>query len=52
MDGALFQKIVSDAAVDAGCDAQIIRKLDQAQDHPTRLAFPEGYYLKGLVCRK
>lgn len=52
MDGALFQKVVSDAAVDAGCDAQIIRKLDQAQDHPTRLGFPEGYYLKGLVCRK
>lgn len=52
MDSSLFQKIVADAAVDAGCDAQIIRKLDQATDHPTRLAFPEGYYLKGLVCQK
>ncbi len=52
MESALFQKIVSDAALDAGCEAQIIRKLGQATDHPTRLAFPEGYYLKGLVCRK
>lgn len=52
MDSNLFQKVVADAAVDAGCDAQIIRKLDQASDHPTRLAFPEGYYLKGLICQK
>jgi 23S rRNA (cytosine1962-C5)-methyltransferase len=47
----LFQKIVSDAALDAGCDAQIIRRLSQASDHPVALAFPEGAYLKGLVCR-
>lgn len=52
MDSNLFQKVVADAAVDAGCDAQILRKLDQASDHPTRLAFPEGYYLKGLICQK
>ncbi|MGB1010972.1 MAG: 23S rRNA (cytosine(1962)-C(5))-methyltransferase RlmI, partial [Thiolinea sp.] len=52
MDSTLFQKIVADAALDAGCDAQIIRKLDQASDHPTRLSFPEGYYLKGLLCQK
>lgn len=52
LDSGLFQKIVADAAVDAGCDARILRKLDQATDHPTRLAFPEGYYLKGLVCQR
>ncbi|MEZ5453858.1 MAG: class I SAM-dependent methyltransferase [Thiothrix sp.] len=52
MESSLFQKIVADAAVDADCDARILRKLDQATDHPTRLAFPEGYYLKGLVCQK
>ncbi len=52
MESNLFQKIVADAAVDAGCDARILHKLDQATDHPTRLAFPEGYYLKGLVCQK
>ena len=52
MESGLFQKIVADAAVDAECDARILHKLDQATDHPTRLGFPEGYYLKGLVCQK
>ncbi|WP_020394761.1 class I SAM-dependent rRNA methyltransferase [Thiolinea disciformis] len=52
MEAGLFQKIVADAAVDAGVNAQLIRKLDQATDHPTRMAFPEGYYLKGLICRR
>ena len=52
MEQPLFQKIVADAALDAGCEGRIIRKLDQATDHPTRLAFPEGYYLKGLICQK
>jgi 23S rRNA (cytosine1962-C5)-methyltransferase len=47
----LFQKIVADAALDAGCDAQIIRRLAQGADHPTLLSFPEGSYLKGLVVR-
>ncbi|MGQ9848518.1 MAG: class I SAM-dependent rRNA methyltransferase [Aggregatilineaceae bacterium] len=47
----LFQKIVFAAAVDAGCDAQIIRWLSQASDHPVALTFPEGAYLKGLLCR-
>jgi 23S rRNA (cytosine1962-C5)-methyltransferase len=47
----LFQKIVADAALDAGREAQIIRRLTQAADHPVALNFPEGEYLKGLVCR-
>jgi len=47
----LFQKIVADAALDAGRDAQIIRRLAQASDHPTLLSFPEGSYLKGFICR-
>jgi 23S rRNA (cytosine1962-C5)-methyltransferase len=47
----LFQKIVADAALDAGREAQIIRRLTQASDHPVALSFPEGGYLKGLVCR-
>jgi 23S rRNA (cytosine1962-C5)-methyltransferase len=48
---ALFQKIVADAALDAGRNAQILRILTQAPDHPTSLNFPEGAYLKGLICR-
>ncbi|MBC7188405.1 MAG: class I SAM-dependent methyltransferase [Calditrichaeota bacterium] len=47
----LFQKIVADAALDAGRSAQIIARLGQACDHPVALSFPEGGYLKGLVCR-
>lgn len=47
----LFQKIVFSAVLDAGREAQIIRKLGQAPDHPVALTFPEGDYLKGLLCR-
>lgn len=48
---ALFQKIVSDAALDAGVTASIVQKLTQGPDHPIGLNFPEGSYLKGLVCK-
>ena len=51
MDPALFQKIIADAALDAGRTAAIIVRLGQAEDHPVALAFPEGAYLKGLVCQ-
>jgi len=51
LPGELFQKIVADAALDAGCDARIMRWLHQGTDHPTMLSFPEANYLKGLVCR-
>ena len=52
IDAALFQKIVASAALDAGVDAQIIEHLSQGSDHPVSLHFPEGAYLKGLVCVK
>jgi 23S rRNA (cytosine1962-C5)-methyltransferase len=47
----LFQKIVFSAILDAGRDAQILQRCHQPADHPIRLAFPEGRYLTGLVCR-
>ena len=47
----LFQKIVADAAIDSRRNVQIIRWLSQAPDHPVATSFPEGRYLKGLVCR-
>jgi 23S rRNA (cytosine1962-C5)-methyltransferase len=47
----LFQKIVAGAALDAGVDAQIVAHLGPASDHPVALSFPEGDYLKGLICR-
>ncbi len=51
IDAAFFQKIVADAALDAEVDAKILYRLGQAPDHPIHLAFPEGHYLKGLVCQ-
>ncbi|RPI99292.1 MAG: class I SAM-dependent rRNA methyltransferase [Chloroflexi bacterium] len=51
IDADLFQKIVFGALVDSGREAQIIHYLAQASDHPVALTFPEGAYLKGLVCR-
>jgi 23S rRNA (cytosine1962-C5)-methyltransferase len=52
VDAALFQKIVASAALDSGVDARILAHLEQAPDHPVALHFPEGAYLKGLVCLK
>ena len=46
----LFQKIVAGAALDANVDAGIIEHLAQGPDHPIALNFPEGAYLKGLIC--
>jgi 23S rRNA (cytosine1962-C5)-methyltransferase len=51
LSAELFQKIVADAALDAGVEAQIIEHLFQAPDHPIALNFPEGAYLKGFVVR-
>ncbi|MBN1312168.1 MAG: class I SAM-dependent rRNA methyltransferase [Anaerolineae bacterium] len=47
----LFQKIVFAASIDVYRQAQIIGWLGQGSDHPVLLTFPEGQYLKGLVCR-
>jgi 23S rRNA (cytosine1962-C5)-methyltransferase len=47
----LFQKIVADAALDAQRDARLLRRLSQAADHPVALNFPEGTYLKGMICQ-
>ncbi|MBI5298142.1 MAG: class I SAM-dependent methyltransferase [Chloroflexi bacterium] len=52
IDAGLFQKIVASAALDAGVEAQIVEYLAQGVDHPVSLHFPEGAYLKGLVCLK
>jgi 23S rRNA (cytosine1962-C5)-methyltransferase len=46
----LFQKIVADAAIDAGREACILEFLTQGPDHPVALNFPEAFYLKGLIC--
>jgi 23S rRNA (cytosine1962-C5)-methyltransferase len=47
----LFQKVIFGAALDAHRDVHMIERLSQAPDHPLLLTFPEGEYLKGLICR-
>jgi len=47
----LFQKVIADAALDAMKHAVIVRRLEQAADHPVALNFPESQYFKGLVCQ-
>lgn len=51
MTGDLFQKVVADAALDAGRNAQILERMSQAADHTIATPYPEGFYLKGLVVR-
>lgn len=48
----LFQKIVSDAALDANCHLTIEQSLVQSSDHTRASFYPEGLYLKGLIVRK
>lgn len=52
MPSDLFNKIVADAALDARTSLSIVQRLHQDYDHMVASYFPEGYYLKGLVCIK
>lgn len=47
----LFRKVVFGALEDSGRDAQVLKQLEAPADHPVALTFPEGAYLKGLLCR-
>lgn len=47
----LFQKIVAGAALDADVEPRMLRRLSAAEDHPVGLNFPQGEYLKGLLCQ-
>jgi 23S rRNA (cytosine1962-C5)-methyltransferase len=46
-----FKQILAWAALDAGKEIQFIYQFCQPEDHPIRASFPEGEYLKGLLCR-
>lgn len=47
----LFNKIIADAAADAGREVHLLKYLTQSPDHTMLTNFPEGLYLKGLVCK-
>lgn len=51
VDMETFKQIIAWAALDAGKEVQIIHQFTQPEDHPVRISFPEGEYLKGLLCR-
>jgi 23S rRNA (cytosine1962-C5)-methyltransferase len=45
----LFQRVLGQAALDAGRPALHLATLGHGPDHPLLLSFPEGEYLKGCV---
>jgi 23S rRNA (cytosine1962-C5)-methyltransferase len=51
MDIDNFKQVLAWAALDAGKQVQFIHQFCQPEDHPVRASFPEGEYLKGLLCR-
>ena len=51
MNMETFKQVLAWAALDAGKQVQFIHQFCQPEDHPVRASFPEGEYLKGLLCR-
>jgi 23S rRNA (cytosine1962-C5)-methyltransferase len=51
MNMETFKQVLAWAALDAGKQVQFIYQFCQPEDHPVRSSFPEGEYLKGLLCR-
>ncbi len=48
---SFIPKIIADAAVDANRQVKFVERFEQAADHPTDTAYPEGFYLKGFACK-
>ncbi|MEZ8823888.1 class I SAM-dependent methyltransferase [Vibrio sp. 10N.261.55.A7] len=51
MSTDLFQKVIADAALDAGRSVKFVERFEQAADHLIDTAYPEGFYLKGFACK-
>lgn len=51
MDIDTFKQVIAWAALDAGKEVQILYQFSQPEDHPIRISFSEGEYLKGLLLR-
>ncbi|OIQ26245.1 class I SAM-dependent methyltransferase [uncultured Vibrio sp.] len=51
MSTDLFQKVIADAALDAGRSVKFVERFEQAADHVIDTAYPEGFYLKGFACK-
>lgn len=48
VDRALFDTMLQDAAVDARRSLQVLHRRGAGLDHPVKLGFPEGEYLKAV----
>src|SRR5262245_15921161 len=51
LDEQTFEEVLRAAAADARRDVTVIARRGQAADHPVRLGFPEGRYLKCFALR-
>jgi 23S rRNA (cytosine1962-C5)-methyltransferase len=51
VDGETFERVIAGAAKDAGRRVQLLETASQGPDHPVPPAFPEGRYLKFVLCR-
>lgn len=51
VDGETFERVIAGAAKDAGRRVQLLEVASQGMDHPVPPAFPEGRYLKFVLCR-
>jgi 23S rRNA (cytosine1962-C5)-methyltransferase len=51
VDEESFERMIAGAAKDAGRRVQLLEVASQGPDHPVPPAFPEGRYLKFVLCR-
>jgi 23S rRNA (cytosine1962-C5)-methyltransferase len=51
VDQETFERMLAAAARDAGRRVQVLEVASQGPDHPVPPAFPEGRYLKFVLCR-
>jgi 23S rRNA (cytosine1962-C5)-methyltransferase len=49
VDEALFQKVIFEAALEAGRRVRILQRHRMAPDHPVSIYHPESHYLKGFL---
>jgi 23S rRNA (cytosine1962-C5)-methyltransferase len=45
----MFESAVLAAAINAGRNVRVLKRLGHAIDHPVNIYHPEGEYLKGLM---
>ena len=51
LDEPSFEALLREAAADAGRDVVVRERRGQSADHPVRLGFPEGRYLKCFILK-